>query len=69
MAKSNTRKTSSRATTSKTTEVAEVDIVEEAPGMGWESGVAIITALMLLVAILLVDYQLGRDYGAGAFFK
>jgi hypothetical protein len=49
--------------------VTEVDIVEEAPGMGWEGAVAVLTALMLFVAIILVDYSMGRDYGTGVFFK
>lgn len=53
-------KPTSRATT-------EVEVVEESPGMGWEAGVAIITAIALVVAILLVDHGMG-PLGGGVFF-
>ena len=46
----------------------EVEVVEESAGMGWEGGVAIVTTLILLVAWLLVDKQLGI-YDSGVFFK
>ncbi len=69
MAKSQARSQAPRATSKRATEIDDVEVVEEAPGMSWESGVAIITAVMLLIAILLVDYQMGRDYAAGVFFK
>jgi hypothetical protein len=48
---------------------AEVEVVEESKGMGWEGGVAIITTILLLVAILMTDYDLGKHYGTGMFFK
>ena len=48
---------------------AEVEVVEEKKGMGWEGGVAIVTTIILLVALLCVDYDLGHKYGAGMFFK
>ena len=48
---------------------AEVEVVEEAEeGGGLDTGIAVITAVMLLVAILFVDAHLGQ-YGAGMFFK
>ena len=37
--------------------------------MGWESGVAVVTGLLLFVAILLTDYHLGAHYAKGMFFK
>jgi hypothetical protein len=48
---------------------AAVEIVEEKKGMNWESGVAVITGLLLFVAILLTDYHLGAHYAGGLFFK
>lgn len=47
----------------------QVDVVEEQKGMGWEGGVAIVTTLLLIAAILVTDYELGTHYGAGVFFK
>ena len=47
---------------------AEVEVVEEKKGMGWEGGVAIVTTILLVVAVLCVDYDLGAKYGAGMFF-
>lgn len=47
----------------------EVEVVEEKKGMGWEGGVAIVTTILLLVAVLCVDWDLGHKYGQGMFFK
>jgi hypothetical protein len=49
------------------TAVVEVEIVEEERGLGIEDAVAIFTAILLLVACLLVDADMGR-YGKGLFF-
>jgi hypothetical protein len=48
---------------------AEVEVVEEKQGMGWEGGVAIVTAIVLVVAVLCVAYDLGQTYGQGIFCK
>ncbi len=53
----------SRVTTS------EVEVVEVKKGMGWEGGMAIITTIVLIIAILCVDKDLGSKFGAGMFFK
>lgn len=46
----------------------EVEVVEEAEsGGGWETGVAVLTGLILVAACLVVDYGLGK-YDAGVFF-
>ena len=37
--------------------------------MGLEAAVAIMTALLLAIAFLMVDYDRGKNYGEGAFFK
>ncbi len=58
-----------KATSRKSKKAAEVEVVEEAEeGGGLDTGIAVITAVMLLVAILFVDAHLGQ-YGAGMFFK
>ena len=46
----------------------EVEVVEEAEGGGsWETGVAVLTGVILVAACLVVDYGLGK-YDAGIFF-
>lgn len=47
---------------------SEVEVVEEKKGMGWEGGVAIITTILLVIAILCVDKDLGAKFGQGTFF-
>ena len=47
----------------------EIEVVEEAGGMDWETGVCLITALLLVVALLLVDYEMGQNLGGGVLFK
>ncbi|MAE27654.1 MAG: hypothetical protein QF724_01940 [Planctomycetota bacterium] len=61
------RQARSKSTRSKP--AAEVEVVEEGGGMGIDDGIAIITTIVLLVAVLLVDYELGTNYGEGMFFK
>lgn len=45
------------------------EIKEAKPGPPVESMLALVTGIMLLAAIVLVDYTKGRDYGTGMFFK
>jgi hypothetical protein len=59
-------RTKSRKQTT-TSSTADVEVVEEAPGEGIDTGIAIATCLMLVAAILFLDAELGR-YGAGVFF-
>ena len=47
---------------------AEVEVVEEAGGATWEAGVAVATFLLLLVALLLIDKEMGTHYGEGQLF-
>ena len=47
---------------------AEAEIVEEAPGMGMEGAVAIVTALMLIAGCVFLDLELSKHYDAGFFF-
>ena len=67
MARSKSCSGSSRR--SSASEVAEVEVVSEDSGMGFEAGVAIVTAVILLVAVLMVDYDRGANYGEGMLFK
>ena len=46
---------------------AEVEVVDEESGPGWETGVAVLTGIIILVAILITDYNLGLS-GEGIFF-
>ena len=70
--RSSSRKTASRQTRAtsrkKAAPTADAEVVEDAPGMGMEGGVAIITALVLFAACLFLDYELGTHYDAGLFF-
>jgi hypothetical protein len=52
-----------------TTTTSEVEVVQEKRGMSYEDGVAIAVTLVLLAAILLLDYVRGTGYGEGMFFK
>lgn len=53
---------------SSTTRAAQpVEVVEEGKGLGIDDGIVIMSAVLLLIAWLLVDYDKGR-YGAGLFF-
>ncbi len=53
--------------TSRKTVTTEVEVVEEESSGGFESGMAIATAVALLVAILLTDALLGK-FDKGLFF-
>ena len=62
-----TRSSGGRQTRSKKPAVAaEVEVVEESGGSGIDAGIAIMTFILLLVAILFVDAHLAR-YDAGLF--
>ena len=60
-----------KATSRKRSPAADnqVEVVEEAEGLGMESGIAVVTAVILLVAWGFVDYALGTLYGQGWLFK
>ncbi|MBC8330026.1 MAG: hypothetical protein H8E31_14905 [Planctomycetes bacterium] len=42
---------------------------EEKASMPLESALAVATGIMLLLALILVDYEKGVHYGEGMFFK
>jgi uncharacterized protein HemX len=68
MANSKARSSQSKATPRRKAPAAAA-VVEEAPKGGLETGIAILTALILVTAIVLVDYELGKSYGEGKLFS
>lgn len=61
-----TRTSRSRASAAPAA-VAQAEVVEEKKEGGFETGVAILTAIMLIAACLLIDKELGA-MGTGMFF-
>jgi len=47
----------------------EVEVVEEAGGLDLEAGIGVVTFLLLIVALVLVDYEMGKHMAAGILFK
>jgi hypothetical protein len=68
MAKTRARSSQSKATPRRNAPAAAA-VVEEAPSGGFETGIAVLTAILLVAAFFCVDYQLGQHYGEGQFFK
>jgi hypothetical protein len=68
MAKSQARSSRSKAPSRRNAPAAAA-VVEEAPSGGLETGLAVLTAILLVTAFFFVDYQLGENYGEGQFFK
>jgi nucleoside permease NupC len=70
MAKSTARSAKSEKKTgaSRASKPTAVEVVEEGGGDGVETAIAVVTALVLIVAIVLVDHELGA-MGSGLFFK
>jgi hypothetical protein len=72
MAKSRSRASSRKPASQSrksTDQAAEIEVVEEEGGLGIEDGVVLGTTLLLVVAILLIDRNLGVNFGQGMFFK
>jgi hypothetical protein len=66
---SSRRATSRASSSSRRAAADDVEVVEEAGGMDLDAGVGIITCLLLIVALVLVDYEMGTNLGAGILFK
>ncbi len=66
MAKS-TRLSKARSTASQTSNVQEAEVVEEKKSGGFETGIAVLTALLLITACVIMDHELG-PIGSGLFF-
>lgn len=71
------RTTTTRTTTRETRATSRIGdnagdpdvVVEEKPGLGFSDALVFATTALLLVAIVLTDYQLGKYFGSGLFFK
>ena len=67
---SRTKTTVKKRTVTRPERSASVLVVDEqeneAGGAGWETAVAVVTGVVLLIAIILTDIHLGR-YGSGLF--
>lgn len=57
-----------KAKSRKAAAPAEVEVVEESGGMTIDDGIPIMSTVLLVAAILFVDYALAHQYGAGTFF-
>jgi len=57
------------AAKSKKPSTVEVDVVEEAPGMGIDAGLAVFTTVVLVAALVLVDMLHGHLNQGGFIFK
>jgi hypothetical protein len=55
------------AAKSKKAAAPEVEATADAPGIGFETGVAIVTTVAMLAALVLVDMMQGKN-GDGIFF-
>lgn len=69
MAKSSARSAKTEKKPARSGKTTAVEVVEEGSGdSGVDAMTAIVTALVLIAAIVLVDHELGA-MGAGFFFK
>jgi hypothetical protein len=72
-----TRRTTTTRTTARETratsrigdDAVEGDVAPAKPGLGLAEAAVFATTALLLAAILLTDYQLGKYFGSGLFFK
>jgi hypothetical protein len=67
MAKSSRPAKADKKATAKSSKTTNVEVVEEAQGMGFVEAATIVTALVMVAAIVLVDHELGA-LGQGIFF-
>jgi hypothetical protein len=66
-ADSGARSSSSKAA-KKPRKTSSVEVVEENNGGGVDAAIAIFTMILLVAGFLMLDYELGKHYGAGALF-
>jgi len=60
-------RSSTRATSRKSTASAEVEVVEEAGGAGIDLGIIVITSLVLVTGLLMLDMIFSKMDGSGMF--
>jgi len=65
-ARSGARATS-RKRASRTAEAPAAE--QEEGGLDFEAGIGIVTTIVLIAAMLMLDYHAGTNLGAGFFFK
>ena len=63
------RQTKATSRKAKAAPVADVEVVEETKGIGIDDGVPVVAFLLLLTAIIMIDYVWGTQYAGGVFFK
>jgi hypothetical protein len=63
------RASKTTVTTSGEAETPEAAPAEEGKSMTFVDAISITTMLLLLAAILMTDYFLGKRYGTGIFFS
>ena len=69
MAKSSARPAKSdKKSSARSSKTTEVEVVEESSGLGFDGGVAIVCALLLITALDMLDMEMGA-MGKGMFFK
>ena len=49
--------------------IDDIEVVEEVGGMGIDDGIVFMSTILLIVALLMVDYDRGKNYGEGVLFK
>ena len=64
-----TTQTSRRVAAAPDVEVVDEDAEEAKPRSGLPDALVFATTLMLLLAIVITDYWLGKQLGSGVFFK
>jgi hypothetical protein len=69
MAKSPTRAArTDKKPAARSAKSTDVEVVEESGGLDFDAGVAIVSALLLLSALIMLDMEMG-GMGKGMFFK
>jgi hypothetical protein len=71
MARRTTTTTTRTARTTRTNEPADdaAPVVVTEGGLGLADGMIFVSTILLVVAILMLDYHMGKHLGTGMFFK
>lgn len=69
MAVRRTERTTTRETKMTSRKGEATDAPEKKGGLTMADGIAIVTAVIMIAAILVTDYHMGHDLNAGMFFK
>jgi hypothetical protein len=62
-------KTTTVSQTEEGQETAEAAPADDGKGLTFADAISITTTVLLLAAILMTDYYLGKRYGTGVFFS